>query len=84
MSNDFAANFLTRQIAGEQETFARDVRNVADILNSIADRPDPQLAVGELVNLSTRVADLIRLGAKINATRETLTAMSDMSSDTPR
>ncbi|MYR43126.1 hypothetical protein [Streptomyces sp. SID5910] len=70
--SDFAACFIARQVASDEEIFARDARYAADLLNSIASNPVVDgVTAGDLARLSARVTELIRLSAKIGAMRET-------------
>ncbi|MFI8932543.1 hypothetical protein ACIG3E_33385 [Streptomyces sp. NPDC053474] len=73
--SDVTVSFFARTIADDEAIFTRDVRSAAELMESIARNPDAGRADGELARLSQRVTDLVRLAAKIKASREAIELM---------
>ncbi len=70
------ADFLARQLDGEEAEFAVDARAVADLAAEIASGPTRTTTAGDLTRLSQRVAELVRRAAKIQGARETLAVLT--------
>ncbi|MFI6210283.1 hypothetical protein ACIBAI_28610 [Streptomyces sp. NPDC051041] len=75
MTTVTAASVLARQVADDQDEFARDAREAADLLGWIAEHPEESRVLGDLSRLSQQVTELVRRAARIKASTEALRLM---------
>lgn len=70
-----AASLLSRTLADDRDRFAADAAYAAELMNSIAQRPEASHVGDDLARLSQRVTDLIRRAATIKASAEAVELM---------